>query len=141
MAKVKDPDELPLVLLEEVALRTGSVPEVIARRLDGAVVADWAGRAAVPAAVARELVRRMETEAREHELAEAERVAAEKAAEAQRRQRYEDLLREELEVEARRVMQELRDSNVTFLGVTPPLSPADRARAAERARQRLEKEA
>jgi hypothetical protein len=132
--------EEPLVPLFEVAARLGTVEEVVRARLNGEVRSDWAGRPAVTIATARAIVERYERERAEQEEREAERLAAAKAAEAERRQRYERYLAEELQVEARRVVEELRDSNVTFLGVTPPLSPADRARAAERARERLERE-
>jgi ATPase subunit of ABC transporter with duplicated ATPase domains len=140
--KTFNPDLMPAVSLLEIEAASGLPVEVLRNRLNGTPTArDWAGRVVIPAAEARTLLQEIEDERREAEELEAERQAAERAAEAQRRQRYEDLLREELEKEARRVMQELQTANVTFLGVTPPLSPADRRRAAERARQRLEKEA
>jgi len=136
-----DPDTVP-VTLAEIEAATGLPVEALRNRLNGTPVArDWAGRLVIPAAEARRLVEAIEEERRERERAESERQALERAEQAERQARYERYLAEELQAEARRVMQELRRANIAFVGMTPPLSPADRRRAAERARQRLEKEA
>jgi hypothetical protein len=137
---VKDVDGIPLVSVLEVAARAGVTTEAVQARLNGEIVPNWAGEPSVPASVARRLVEEVERERAEHARAEAERQALERAEQVRRQARYEQLLEEELAREAARVVQELRDSNVTVIAMTPPLSPADRRRAASRARERLERE-
>jgi translation initiation factor IF-2 len=136
----KDVDGVPLVSVLEVAARAGVTTEAIRARLNGEIVPNWAGEPSVPASAARRVVEEVEAERGEHARAEAERQALERAEQVRRQARYEQLLEEELAKEAARVMEELRRSNVTVIAMTPPLSPADRAQAAERARQRLNAE-
>jgi hypothetical protein len=137
---VRNTTEEPLVPLLEVSARLGTTEQALLARLDGQVRADWAGRPSVTIGEARRLVEEVERERREAEEAEAERQAAERAEQLRRQARYEQLLEEELAKETARVMEELRRSNVTVIAMTPPLSPADRRRAASRARARLEEE-
>jgi hypothetical protein len=136
----KDVDGVPLVSLLELAARLGTTSEAVQARLNGEIVRNWAGEPSVPASVARRLVQEIEAERAEHEQREQERQARERAAQAERQARFERYLQEELEAETRRVTAELQAANVVYVGVGPPLSPADRRRAAERARARLEKE-
>jgi hypothetical protein len=133
--------EEPLVPLLEVSARLGTTEQALLARLDGQVRTDWAGRPAVTIATARAVVEAYEEERREHERAESERQALERAEQLRRQARYQQLLEEELAKETARVTEELRRANIAFVGIGPPLSPADRRRAAERARQRLEREA
>jgi hypothetical protein len=137
--KVKDVDGIPLVSLLELAARLGVTTEAIGARLNGEIVRNWAGEPSVPASVARRLVEAVERERAEQEEREAERQAEERAAQADRRQRFERYLEEELARERERVMAELEAANVVFHGLDP-LSAADRRRAAERARERLDRE-
>jgi hypothetical protein len=139
-SKVKDVDGIPLVSVLELAARLGTTSEAIRARLNGEIVRNWAGEPSVAAAVARKLVESIEAERREAEEREAERQALERAAQAERQARFERYLQEELEKETTRVLRELQTANMAYVGVGPPLSPADHARAAERARERLERE-
>jgi hypothetical protein len=129
----------PLVPVFEIAARLGTVEEVLLARLNGQVRTDWAGRPAVTIATARAVVEEVELARHEHEEAEAERLAAERAAQVQRQSAFERYYAEELQRERERVMGELMGSNTTFVGLDP-LSPADRRRALERARARVERE-
>jgi hypothetical protein len=142
MAKSKtfDPDTVPAVTLAELEAATGLPREVLVQRLNGTPVAlNWAGQRCIPMIEARAIVERVEQERRAQEEAEARRLAEERAERAERQARFERYYAEELQRERERVLGELSSSNVVFHGLDP-LSPADRRRAAERARERLAKE-
>jgi hypothetical protein len=131
-----DPDVTPAVTLAELEAATGLPREALMQRLNGTPTAlNWAGQRCIPMIEARRLVEEIERDRREREEREAEREAAQRAWEAQREAAYRKAFEEALEAEARRVLQELARENVTYLGVTPPLGPGERARAAEVARQ------